>query len=71
MPSQTIQNISNLLLLIGTSTGMTSFFVNADILLIPLLKVIGIFSFMIHIILNRRKLIKELRTLFNNCPVDE
>ncbi len=71
IPTQTLTNINNSLLSVGTGSWAFSFLEGLDLILGVVLHMTGILTFVIFVVLNRRKIIRELRIMFNNCPVDE
>lgn len=61
--------ISNTLLSIGTSSwAAVGFLTNIDLFLGLILKLTGIASFIIYVIINRKKIIKAIKEMFDSCP---
>lgn len=72
IPTQTLTSINNSLLSVGTgSWAFSSFLTNVDLILGVILHITGILTFVIFVILNRRKIIRELKMMFDKCPIDE
>lgn len=71
MPQEKIDQLGSIILSViaGTSFGFS--IKQADLYASFLLTVVSIISVIMLIVINRKRFIKEMRKLLNNCPDDE